>query len=123
VDPGPFPPDAIVVRAIVVRGGSVTGDQLADGCGFHLDRAGVYGFSVQVEPGRTELDLARAGSFPNKKISVTTVAQVRGLGFDVVRTPGRGFHATVIVPAAWTPADAARLAGAFLVQLNPAPRR
>jgi hypothetical protein len=42
---------------------------LVSGYGPHRVVAGLYGFSVQYQPGRTVKDLAQAGQFPNAQIS------------------------------------------------------
>ncbi len=106
-------------RALVVRGGNVTRDQLREGCSEH---EGVYGFSVQCEAGKTVAELASAGGLPHRSVGVSTVGHLRGLGHDVVRTRGRGLHATVVVPRDWAEADAAALAALFRPQPNPARR-
>ena len=109
--------------AMVVRGGVVTSEQLQNGCSEHAEAPGIYGFSVQSAPAKTVDELARAGLFPNKQIGVTNVGAVRAAGYNVVPTPGRGFHATVVVPPDWTVNDAAALAKLFKPQPNPAPRK
>ncbi|HEX2572065.1 MAG TPA: hypothetical protein VH877_21150 [Polyangia bacterium] len=48
------------------------------------------------------------------------VRQVRKLGYDVIRTPGKGRHATVVVPETWAEEDARRLAEHFEPLPNPA---
>jgi hypothetical protein len=45
------------------------------------------------------------------------------MGYDVVRTSGAGFHATLVVPTDWDEADASLLAQAFQDAENPNPRR
>ena len=110
-------------NTVIVRGGIATAAQLANGCGDHLDHPGIHGFSVQAEPGMEAEELARAGAYPNAKISVTTVKKLRDAGYDIVRTKGRGFHATVVVPRNWHPPDASKLAGVFEVESNPARRK
>jgi hypothetical protein len=82
----------------------------------------MFGFSVQSYLGRSVDDLARAGQFPNPKVSVTSVGAIRAAGYEVVETQGRGYHAAVVVPSSWTETDAGALASSFEVQSNPAPR-
>ncbi len=82
----------------------------------------MLGFSVQSHPGKTADELAAAGRFPHRKISVATMAQVRGLGYEVVPTSGGGYHATVCVPRDWTEQAADVLAAQFEVRSNPYPR-
>jgi len=88
----------------VVRAGVVTAQQLQRGTDFHGSVPGLHGFSVQREPGKTVVELAAAGQFPNAQISVTTVesligaAVAAGYAVTVVKSPGRGYHQTVVVP-------------------------
>jgi hypothetical protein len=110
-------------EAIVLRGGTSTGQQLFNGCAEHFDVPGIYGFSVQSAAEKSVEDLARAGQFPNGKIGVTTVGAIRAAGYDVVETAGRGYHATVRVPTNWTLVAADALSANFEVQSNPAQRR
>lgn len=88
-------PTSIPDEALVVRGGLVTGDQLRQGCGEH---EGVFGFSVQCETAMSVKDLVRAGTIPNRTVGVSTVGELKAVGYDVIRTSGRGKHATVVVP-------------------------
>jgi hypothetical protein len=46
-------------------------------------------------------ELAKAGQFPNSRISVTTVGKIRGIGGNVIPTPnlpGFPHHATITAP-------------------------
>jgi hypothetical protein len=45
------------------------------------------------------------------------------MGYDVVRTSGDGFHATLVVPIDWNEADAESLAQIFQDAENPNPKR
>ncbi len=106
--------------AFVVRGGVPPFSRpLTLYCRDHPD--GYFGFSVQSEASLSVTDLSRA--LPNKRVGFTTVGEVRKMGYDVVRTSGDGFHATLVVPVDWEEADAARLAQAFQVAENPNPGR
>ena len=57
----------------------------------------------------------------NNKIGVTTVGAIRSAGYDVVVTPGRGRHATLVVPPAWELGEALVLALLFQERANPIP--
>jgi hypothetical protein len=80
---------------------------------------GVHDFSVQCAAGVEFAELA--AWCPNRRVGVLTVSEVRGLGYDVVRTPGKGHHATVVVPAEWGRDAADILARSFRVASNPSP--
>ena len=58
---------------------------------------------------------------PNNKIGVTTVGTIRSAGYDVVVTPGRGHHATLVVPLVWDLGEAQVLALLFEERANPIP--
>lgn len=112
---------------IVVRGGIATPQQLQRGIAEHARAPGLTGFSVQSAPGKTINELAAAGQFHNRQISVTTVEGLedagRCLGFDirVVPSPGRGFHNTVTTPNP-LPTDLAKaLSEVFRRMPNPSP--
>lgn len=45
------------------------------------------------------------------------------MGYDVVRTSGPGFHATLVVPIDWGEVEAEVLARSFQDANNPNPRR
>lgn len=113
----------------VVRGGVATPVQLRDGTRQHRGVPGLFGFSVQHQPGRSVEQLAAAGRFFNARISVTTVEQLvaaagaTGYNLRVVRSPGDGFHHTVVVPAPLPDDLAAALSGVFTSAPNPARRR
>lgn len=80
-----------------------------------------YGFSVQSADGISLEELA--SWCPNNKIGVTTVGEIRGLGYDVVMTAGIGHHATVVVPVDWEYGDSLVLVRLFREERNPNPRR
>jgi len=82
---------------------------------------GWFGFSVQSADGIPLEELA--AWCPNPKIGITTVGEIRALGYDVVVTPGRGHHATVAVVPDWSREDSVRLVLLFREETNPAPRR
>jgi hypothetical protein len=112
--------DELPDDAFVVRGGLppfVRSLTLA--CDWHPQ--GFFGFSVQAEASKSVVDLARA--VPNGRVGFTTVGEIRKMGYDVVRTSGAGFHATLVVPIDWDEAEAERLARLFQEADNPNPRR
>jgi hypothetical protein len=110
----------------VVKAGVVTAQNRQNRSSDHLGMEGLFGFSVQHEPGKTIYELAEAGQFPNAQISVTTVealvAAAASIGYtvQVVRSPGRGFHHTVQVPKPLATDLAAALSGVFVQMPNPA---
>ena len=84
--------DPIADDAVVVRGGRNRPVDLERGTGTHP--SGTTGVSVECASGLTVKELA--ASLPHGQIGVTTVAAVRALGGDVVRTSGRSpYHATL----------------------------
>jgi hypothetical protein len=106
--------------AYVVRGGKPPFSRsLKRVCDHHPQ--GYYGFSVQSEAGISVVDLARA--LPNRRVGFTTVGEIRTMGYEVVRTSGEGFHATLVVPIDWNEAEAEHLARSFRDADNPYPRR
>ena len=70
--------------------------------------------------GLTVESLATARS--NKSVGFTTVAEIRIMGYEVVRTSGEAHHATVVVPEDGSADAAAALAGIFRHATNPAPK-
>ena len=109
-----IPDDALVVRCGMPPFGRPT--ILRMRCGPHH---GMFGFSVQSAAG---IPLDRLASWcPNRRVGVLTVARIRGLGYDVVKTPGLGRHATVVVPADWDQEAAEALATTFRDVENPSP--
>jgi hypothetical protein len=110
----------------VVRAGVVTPESLISRSSQHFEVHGLFGFSVQHQPGRTVEELADAGRFPNAQISVTTVEQLVTAGAHigymvrVVKSLGRGYHHTVVVPAPTPPSLAEALSRVFIPRPNPA---
>ncbi len=125
--PNDSAPDSSSQPNWVVRAGVVTPQSLQRGSASHLAVPGLYGFSVQHQPGKTINALAAAGQFPNAQISVTTVEMIEVaatlLGYfsvGVVPSPGRGYHHTVEVPNP-LPDDLAQALSLVFVQMpNPA---
>lgn len=112
---------------IVVRGGIVTPQQLQRGIAEHVRVPGLTGFSVQSAPGKAIDQLAAAGQFRNRQISVTTIGEFEdaaaALGFNVsvVPSPGRGFHCTVTTPNPLPDDFALALSQVFRQMPNPLP--
>ena len=108
----------------IVRAGIVTAESIDSRSSEHLQFPGLYGFSVQYQPGKTISELAQAGQFPNAQISVTTVEQLVdaaalvGYTVKVVESPGRGFHHTVQLPRPIPAGLAQALSDAFLSMPN-----
>jgi hypothetical protein len=113
--------DRLADDALVVRCGlpPFRGRPLFTACDDHP--AGVYGFSVQSASGSTLKQLAAACR--NSSVGITTVGQIREMGFDVAPTTGEGLHATVVVPKGWSRAEAERLSLLFEPVKNPVDRR
>jgi hypothetical protein len=113
----------------VVRGGIATPRQLQAGTARHRgvpDPPGLFGFSVQYQPGKTVQELAAAGRFRNAHISVTTAEELIAAGFSVgyavsiVQSPGTGYHHTVQVPFPLPLDLAVALSAVFTPRSNPA---
>jgi hypothetical protein len=92
---------------------------LERGCRRHP--VGLYGLSVQAAAGMTVEQLATACR--NKSVGYTSVAQIRIMGYEVVRTSGEAHHATVVVPEDWSRETAEELARIFRPATNPAPKK
>jgi hypothetical protein len=109
-----------------VRAGVVTPESLISRSSQHFDIVGLFGFSAQHQPGCTVEELADAGRFPNAQISVTTVEQLVAAGarvgytVRVVKSPVRGYHYTVVVPAPMPSNLAEALSQVFDPRPNPA---
>ena len=90
------------------------------------DTPGLYGFSVQYQPGKTVQELAVAGRFRNAQISVTTDAALVAAGVEagyavsIVKSPGAGYHYTVQVPFPLPVDLAVALSAMFRQRPNPA---
>ena len=78
--------------AFVVRGGKNQVSDIRRGTDTHP--AGITGVSVESAEGVPVAELAQ--TIPHRQIGITTVAEVRKAGGDVVRTAGRSpYHATL----------------------------
>lgn len=109
-----LPDEALVVRCGLPPFGQPT--NLITGCRHHV---GVYSFSVQSAHG---VELDRLASWcPNRRVGVSSVAEIRSLGYDIVVTPGRGYHATVVVPEDWKQEAADIIAASFRSVANASP--
>jgi hypothetical protein len=113
----------------VVRGGVTTPSQLQAGTARHFgipDPPGLFGFSVQHQPGKTIKELAAAGRFRNAQISVTTDEELiaaglsAGYSVSIVKSPGEGYHHTVQVPFPLPLDLAVALSAVFTQMPNPA---
>ena len=113
----------------VVRGGIATPQQLQAGTVKHRgvpEPPGLFGFSVQYQPGKTVTELAIAGKFRHARISVTTDDALIAIGVStgyvvrLIQSPGGGYHHTVQVPfpLPWELAEA--LSAVFTPMANPA---
>ena len=113
--------------SFVVRGGIANSSQLQRGVALHFEVPGLTGFSVQSEPDKTIDELAQAGQFPNKQISVSSVKSLKiaamavGYLIEVVKSPGRGYHKTVATPMPLSARLADALSSAFESMPNPHP--
>jgi len=107
----------------VVRAGVTTSRQLQDGVAEHSKIPGLIGFSVQSAPGKTIEELAAAGEFRNKQISVTTVRALKLVGVLVVPSPGKGYHNTAVTPMPLSDPQAAAISTLFHQRPNPGPAR
>jgi hypothetical protein len=111
-----LPDDAVVVRCGLPP---FVDSPLERGCRRHP--VGLYGLSVQAAAGMTVEQLATACR--NKSVGYTSVAQIRIMGYEVVRTSGEAHHATVVVPEDWSREAAEELARIFRPATNPAPKK
>lgn len=89
--------------AWVVRGGEAKAADLIAGYALHRLVPGLYGFSVQYDPGKSIEELAQAGQFPNATISyederaLAQAVEQFGYNMKLVSSPGRGYHHTFCV--------------------------
>jgi hypothetical protein len=108
-------------QALVVRCGQPPFDLPIPLCERCVHHEGVYGFSVQ---SADQVPFEGLASWcPNNKVGVATVGEIRALGYDVVITAGKGYHATVVVPNDWDLPGSSSLIRLFREQSNPLPRR
>lgn len=107
----------------IVRAGLARPASLIVGTAPHRLVPGLTGFSVQSAPEVPVEELARAGRFPHRWVSVTTVVALRRHGFDLVfPTPGKAaYHATVRAPCPLPLDLAVLLSGLFKRWRNPHP--
>jgi hypothetical protein len=108
-------------QALVVRCGQPPFDRPIPLCERCVHHEGVYGFSVQ---SADQVPFDELASWcPNKKVGVATVGEIRALGYDVVVTAGKGYHATVMVPMGWDLQGSESLVRLFRERINPSPRQ
>src|SRR2546430_223963 len=82
---------------------------------------GPYGFSVQAAVQLTVVQLASACQ--NNHVGFTTAGEIRKMGYEVMRTSGGGWHATVVVPQDWTQEAWEEPSRLFVQARNPARKR
>lgn len=108
---------AIPDSALVVRGGGLA-NQVESSFAKNMAKSaaqGVDGFSVQCSGSCDNIE--QLGQYlPNTNISAVTAGDVRAAGGNVMPTPGRGYHATVI---GLSPAQASQLPWTQYVNPNP----
>ena len=79
-------------NALVIRGGKNQASDIRRGTDTHP--AGITGVSVVSDEGVPPAELAQ--TIPHRQIGITTVAEVRKAGGDVIRTAGGSpYHATL----------------------------
>ena len=114
--------------ALVVLGGVVTPQRLQRSVSGYRNVPDIVGFSVQSAPQKTVNELAAAGWFWSRSLSVTTVgelteaAQSVGVPIEIVSAPGRGFHSIVVTPRPLSDTAATALSNVFRQMPNPSPR-
>jgi len=114
--------------AFVVLEGVVTPQRLQRKVSGYTNVPNIRGFSGQSAPQKTIQELAAAGWFVNRSLSVTTVAELKeagqsvGVPIEVVRAPGRGFHSIVVTPRVLSDTAAKALSNVFRQTPNPSPR-
>ena len=114
--------------AFVVLEGVVTPQRLQRKVSGYSNVPHIIGFSGQSAPQKTIQELAAAGWFVSRSLSVTTVAELKeagqsvGVPIEVVRAPGRGFHSIVVTPRVLSDTAAKALSNVFRQTPNPSPR-
>ena len=114
--------------AFVVLEGVVTPQRLQRKVAGYRNVPHIRGFSVQSAPQKTIQELAAAGWFVSRSLSVTTVGELQeagqsvGVPIKVVRAPGRGFYSIVVTPRPLSSTAAEALSNVFRQMPNPSPR-
>jgi peptide/nickel transport system substrate-binding protein len=115
--------------AFVILDGVVTPQRLQRKVSGYRNVPNIIGFSVQSAPQKTIKELAAAGWYSDRMLSVTTVEALKeagqsvGVPVEVVRAPGRGaFHSIVVAPRRLPDRAAEALSQAFRQMPNPLPR-
>jgi hypothetical protein len=114
---------------LVVLAGAVTPQRLQRKVSGYRNVPHVIGFSVQSTPQKTIQELAAAGGFFDRLLSVTTVEELQkagqsaGLNIKVISAPGRGFHSIVVTPRALSNTAAQALSRVFRQMPNPLARQ
>jgi hypothetical protein len=115
--------------AFVILDGVVTPQRLQRKISGYRNVPNIVGFSVQSAPQKTIKELAAAGWYSDRLLSVATVESLKeagqsvGVPIEVVRAPGRGaFHSIVVAPRRLPDHAAEALSQVFRQMPNPAPR-
>jgi hypothetical protein len=114
--------------AFVILDGVVTPQRLQRKISGYKNVPNIVGFSVQSAPQKTIKELAAAGWYSDRLLSVATVESLKeagqsvGVPIEVVRTPGPGFHSIVVAPRRLPDRAAEALSQVFRQMPNPAPR-
>jgi len=115
--------------AFVILDGAVTPQRLQRKVSGYRSVPNIIGFSVQSAPQKTIKELAAAGWYSDRLLSVTTVEALKeagqsvGVPVEIVRAPGRGaFHSIVVAPRPLPDRAAEALSQVFRQMPNPAPR-
>jgi peptide/nickel transport system substrate-binding protein len=115
--------------SLVVLSGVVTPRRLQRKVSGYRNVPNIIGFSVQSTPQKTLQELALAGRFYDRQLSVTTVeellkaGQSAGMEIKVVAAPGRGFHSIVVTPRVLSDTAAQALSNVFRPMPNPVVRQ
>ena len=113
---------------LVVLAGVVTPRRLQRKVSGYRNIPDIIGFSVQSTPKKTIQELATAGQFFDRILSVTTVGELQqagqsaGVNIKVIQAPGRGFHSIVVTPRALSNPAAQALSSVFRQTPNPLSR-
>jgi peptide/nickel transport system substrate-binding protein len=111
--------------AFVVLAGVVTPHRLQKSVSGYRNVPNIRGFSVQSLPKKTIVELAAAGWFSDRSLSVTTVRELKeagqsvGVHIEVIPAPGRGFHSIVVTPPVLSTTAAQALSNVFRQMPNP----
>ena len=114
---------------LVVLAGAVTPQRLQRKVSGYRKLPHVIGFSVQSTPQKTLQELAAAGGYFNRLLSVTTVGELQragqaaGVNIKIISAPGRRFHSIVITPRPLPDPAAQAMSSVFRQMPNPLARQ